>query len=436
MQSKKNVKVKEVIESLCRLLSVLEVDSIPSAETFRRAKFNKGEEAAVQFWTLLYNIILKATPLEYGCSCTTHTDEVSQSRMVRGFLWMSGYGADWVIGPQLQEVGSRQLLLALGWLLSSGDLLDVMLRERIMQLDTVAQATTVSLRIAGPIEWTEADSQSSDPNLLRRLQWQIGRLRFQRRRLMSLQEERARLLDQILSSTIQVPSHPSSDGHTCINSSVLKEACQQVQKLCDVLEAYLDWKHLESLFWSWMESVLDCQRTDQIGEPPPDAQAAIHQTSRGRGGPRHGDPGRGGLELLEGMLLRLQTGLRNTYPGQVQSLPHLTGIGERSRGLSGSSQEEVEKRVSVRLRDLEEDSAPTVFCQGYRPILQPVRPKTAAPGGVGWSSEYQASQLMVQLRQKEARLLERRNLRRQAQRTEIQELVGQVEGVVLIPPTL
>ena len=49
MLSKKNVKVKEVIESLCRLLSVLDVDSIPSAETFRRAKFNKGEEAVSLF---------------------------------------------------------------------------------------------------------------------------------------------------------------------------------------------------------------------------------------------------------------------------------------------------------------------------------------------------------------------------------------------------
>lgn len=43
MQRERSVKVKEVITSLCRLLSGLNVESIPTAEVFRRAKFNRKD---------------------------------------------------------------------------------------------------------------------------------------------------------------------------------------------------------------------------------------------------------------------------------------------------------------------------------------------------------------------------------------------------------
>lgn len=43
MQREKSVKVKEVITSLCKLLSGLSVESIPTAEAFRRAKFNRED---------------------------------------------------------------------------------------------------------------------------------------------------------------------------------------------------------------------------------------------------------------------------------------------------------------------------------------------------------------------------------------------------------
>lgn len=42
-ECKKNVKAKEVITTLCKFLSALDVDSVPTAEVFRRAKFNKAD---------------------------------------------------------------------------------------------------------------------------------------------------------------------------------------------------------------------------------------------------------------------------------------------------------------------------------------------------------------------------------------------------------
>lgn len=42
-ERKNYVKIKEVITALCKLLSALGVESVPNAEVFRRAKFNKTD---------------------------------------------------------------------------------------------------------------------------------------------------------------------------------------------------------------------------------------------------------------------------------------------------------------------------------------------------------------------------------------------------------
>lgn len=48
-ERKKNVKAKEVITALCKFLSALDVESVPTAEVFRRAKFNKTDAVSDTF---------------------------------------------------------------------------------------------------------------------------------------------------------------------------------------------------------------------------------------------------------------------------------------------------------------------------------------------------------------------------------------------------
>lgn len=253
-----------------------------------------------------------------------------------------------------------------------------------------------------------------------------------------MQEERARLLHLILSSISQACSSPLADDQHNINSTALKEAIQQVQTLCDVLEAYLDWKQQESIFWSWMDSVLDFHLTDQREELPVAMTTPRHQTSRGRGDPclHHQVNQVGGqLGLLESTLRRLQTEPGYTLPGQVRrGLCPPPAEGRGGGLLPGPSQEQVERTVALMLQGLAEASSPAALYQGYRPSLQPGGPAAAACSRAGRPGESQASQMILRLRQKEARLLERRDLWSRAQRTEIQQLVGQLEGVVLIPP--
>lgn len=56
-ECKKNVNVKDVITTLCKLLSALDVESVPTAEVFRKAKFNKTDAVSLPKFTktlLLY----------------------------------------------------------------------------------------------------------------------------------------------------------------------------------------------------------------------------------------------------------------------------------------------------------------------------------------------------------------------------------------------
>ncbi|KAL0969745.1 hypothetical protein UPYG_G00231720 [Umbra pygmaea] len=467
MQREKSVKAKEVIESLCELLSSLGVECVPCAETFRRAKFNKEGDAVVQFWKLLHNVLFKTLILE--CSCQRQSDLESQSRHVRGALWQCGYGASWVVGQDPDchpsEVGSRDLLLAFGWVLSSGNLLEIMLKARALELDSLSLLTTVSLGITkdegSPGDVTGRESlqeravMQTDEWLLRRLQWHYGKLRFRWRSLLTVQEERARILHQVLSvdrthSTSQLSQCEAHRG----SSAVLRKEMDHVRTVCHLLEAYLEWKNQETLFWSWMDSVLDCQLSDQRSEDTVEDMTPVHQVvDRSRS---HGDQERGKLERSDGLLQRLQTELRDareTLTTQSRKAWRTVPDVEKL--------EEIERRVALKLRALAESYASTSPSDhtAYRPMLrvpqprssqQPRRLETIGPvacdGAVLPGREagmarvqIQASSLIRELQQREDVLLGELAQMRQARREEIQGLTAsrlEGVGVVLIPPVL
>ncbi|KAJ7990857.1 hypothetical protein DPEC_G00291260 [Dallia pectoralis] len=478
MQREKSVKAKEVIESLCKLLSSLGVECVPSAETFRRAKFNKDEDVVVEFWKLLHNVLLKACLLE--CPCQTQSDQETQSRHVRSALWHCGYGASWIFGQKpgsggyTSEVGSRDLLVAFGWVLSSQRLVDVMLNARAIQLDTLSLPPVVSLCIPktrgspGAVPGEEGPKASevkqSEDHLLRRLQWHYGKLRFQWRSLLSIQEERATILHKVLSwtSTLSTSQSPRS-AVSGPGSAVLRKEVERLRTLVRLQEAYLEWKRQEPLFWCWMDSVLDCQLAepctdDGAGDKSPSSTVVNRSCF-------HVDKDTDELERLDGQLLRLQTGLREKrrqLTAQVTQLTaQVTQLTAQSRNVSSDVTElkDIEKRVAFRIQALVEScTCPSTSGRtGYRPSLQgpetlpthcqPSRPGT---GSSAWDEavppdreegmirdQIGASSLIRELRQREELLLEKLTRMSQARREEIQEqTASRLEGVgvVLIPP--
>lgn len=136
-------------------------------------------------------------------------------------LWQTGYYTEWLWcgqdgGGEAQSFSSRDLLLALGWLLATGAL-EKLLTKRVQQLDrtllTHAQVRTdiiillvnsFCIHSGGPLSpflcqvcLQPPSNMQADVASLRKLQWLVGRLRFQGQSLLSMQEEHARLLHAV-----------------------------------------------------------------------------------------------------------------------------------------------------------------------------------------------------------------------------------------------
>ncbi|XP_028294537.1 tubulin epsilon and delta complex protein 1-like isoform X1 [Gouania willdenowi] len=371
-----SVSVKHVIGALCKLLTAVGLERVPIPETFRRAKFGGGPEADL-FWKLLSDILLTANIV----SSETHLHLKGEHReLVCAGLWQSGYHANWMFdrndgreGGEQKAFSSRDLLLALGWLLAAG-ILEQVVMQRMLKLDR----TLVTCRLVSPSFPSELPV---DPASLRRLQWLTGSLRHQGRSLLSSLHERTR---------------------------VLHKDCGRIQQLCDLLEAFVSWKQMEDVFWSWMDSVADCHQTHAAIQRP----ACLPNQS-----PRHCLHGTQQLKKLEDVLQKLSS----SQQGQIEA---------------------------QKLRD--------ELCVSFLPPPPPPPlPHSSLPSSSSLSPAYRArfhpqssgrptvgpaeghvlaSHAVDQLRHTEAVLMERRRSKRMDNRAELQEISGRNEELVLIPP--
>ncbi|XP_029349927.1 tubulin epsilon and delta complex protein 1 [Echeneis naucrates] len=384
-----SVEVKKVVGALCRLLAATGLNAVPTPETFRRAKFGEGVDVESQFWLLLANILQKTGVISSETSTQLPED---LRKLVAAGLWQTGFYANWMHVKEDGEeeegtsFSSRDLLLALGWLLAAGTL-EKLLTQRVQQLDkTLLTSISVNIQVSHELH--------SDSASLRKLQWLVGCLRHQRRILCFMLEERARLLHAVFSAS---PATTVSSDHS---STVLQSDCVRMQQLCDLLEAYLNWKQEEKVFWTWMDSVLDCHLIDPVGKKSTYTPSMFQDRNQGQ-------------DKLDEIPLRLPT----TQEGQ-----------RRGR-------EDTEDRVVFPLPSL-----PTLL-QTHRIQLQVGKPvghmmhsAERLHGREEAQDELSASQAVELLLQIEAVLLERRDKQRLANRMQMEEMIAELNELVLIPP--
>lgn len=448
MQREKSVKVKEVITSLCRLLSGLNVESIPTAEAFRRAKFNR-KDAAVDMWSLLSSLLQRAFVLDCACQDSKGKDFDTQLQFVKSVLWHCGYGALWVVGPEppshIEEVGSRDLLLAFGWVLSYRNLLESLLAEKVYQLDALASAPKGimpgqrNILAHGPEE--EATETMKKGETLQTLQWQYGKLRLQWKSLLSAQEERSRLTHRVVSNinaSAICQTNVTGSHHSNITPTALDKELERIQTLNGILEAYLDWKLHEPLFWCWMDSVIDSSLANacevKSADWPPGERAVTLKCP-------HGDKARRAVRRLDKMLLRLQTKLRVRRIERSTLTLTSQGRHQEVSQLSERQRIKVENRVAGYLEGLCLTNASAITSRGFLPCLQdspPAKPshrlQTREPGLTATAGKLQALWALKELRDREAVLQWQLDRLKQTMRGEIHKLASTMEGVVLIPP--
>ncbi|NXB84905.1 TEDC1 protein, partial [Vidua chalybeata] len=243
------------VGALCRALPPR---ARPAPDTLRRARFDRPQ-ASLDFWKLLY-VLLKQI---HGGRWTESDAIGAQVRFVKWALWYHGYGR-----PQLQRLpadgsaGSRELLLAFSWLLHSTGLLEQLLARNRVQTGDETSVCTCEDELPNSQEGT-SKAGPEDRVDVRYLQWLNGRLRLQWCSLHAQHQEQCKLLHKIHLFTSG--SHTDQNlGHFSVTETDLirqpenyKQLLQLLESETTQLEAFLEWKQLEPVYWQWMETVLD-----------------------------------------------------------------------------------------------------------------------------------------------------------------------------------
>ncbi|XP_054653081.1 tubulin epsilon and delta complex protein 1 isoform X3 [Dunckerocampus dactyliophorus] len=215
----------------------------------------------------------------------------------------------------------------------------------------------------------------------------------------------------------RLPESSSSSGQSC---TVLSESCVGVQELCDLLELYLNWKKAETVFWTWMDSVEICHVKDAVTERPTHTL-----TKRAAACP----PGRLCADELEGIRSRLTTVQLMSQKGLKAARGDTEDRGER---LEDSSETYCDKPPFLSL------STPLALSQAYRARFQAQRPvkhhSCPAEGRGQNAKELSASQVVELLHEIERQLLKRRDTQRLTNRMQLQQMIGKLDELVLIPP--
>ncbi|XP_073212347.1 tubulin epsilon and delta complex protein 1 isoform X2 [Lepidochelys kempii] len=195
------------IGALCRALPP---GSRPAPETFRLAKFDRPE-ASLQIWRLLYSLLKQIHDGGW-----TELDTIgTQIRFVKSVLWYHGYGRpEFYQLPSDSSQGSRELLLAFSWLLNRISLLEQLLTVNRVKIRDEASVCTIHSYTSGcHMDQTIGHFSVTETDLIRQ---------------------------------------PDS----------YKQLLQSLESETSRLEAFLEWKRLEPVYWHWMETVLDTLSED------------------------------------------------------------------------------------------------------------------------------------------------------------------------------
>eukprot|EP00071_Canis_lupus_P044597 XP_022278154.1 uncharacterized protein C14orf80 homolog isoform X1 [Canis lupus familiaris] len=391
----------------------------PSPETFRRAKFDRPE-AAPPLWRMLF---LALSPLPGDCAPAPRAPPAppaleAQVRLVKRALRSQGYPRRALAQlPEDGARGSRELLLALAWLLARGPLLERLLgRTRVRLGDEVALCQGEAPASPGP---PAACGGADGPVDIRHLQWLMGKLRLQWRNLMTSQQEQCALLGKIHSYTRGCHSDRSL-GHLSVAETEMlrdpeggRQLLRRLESENARLEAALAWRRRELVFWQWMDTVL--------GACPLEAAQPPFL-------PRIPESGADQLEMVAQQLQALHEELQGAVEPRraAWEARQVGGSGSEWSALQRATQEAVGQELAALRRAWEEGGAPA---QPHGPCRL-VKSDARASGGPG----LRAAEVIGALRSREACLeAVLRQLQSQC-RQELAQLAAALPGLIWILP--
>ncbi|XP_072284749.1 tubulin epsilon and delta complex protein 1 isoform X3 [Pyxicephalus adspersus] len=252
--------IKDALFALCRILS--SCGSVIDPETFRKAKFNRPE-AASAFWKLLY-CLLKHIYSRNDVSSNSRNEwgvKGDEIRYVKSILQTQGYGRAAFYGlPNDGSEGSREALLAFSWLIYTAKILEVILeKKRINTGDHNTFCTCPqNMDFRKKKSFIKSTKQDID---VRYLQWLNGRLQLFWQNLYTSHLEKCNMLNKIHLYTQRCQTDQQTHHLSAMETELVKhpEICNTVMQSLEsedsYLQAYLEWRCLETVYWQWMETV-------------------------------------------------------------------------------------------------------------------------------------------------------------------------------------
>lgn len=253
---------------------------------------------------------------------------------------------------------------------------------------------------------------------VRYLQWLMGKLRFRWRKLMASQQEQCSLLGKIHSYTRGCHSDHRL-GHLSVTETELlrdpeagRQLLRRLQSENARLEAALEWRCRELVFWQWMDTVL--------GACPPESSWPTFL-------PRIPERGADELELVAGELQALQEELQAAAEARRAAwASRVGGLGPEWSAAQRAAQEAVGQELAA-LRQAWERGGGRAQPHGPHRL---VRSEAGVLGGPG----LQAAEVIGVLRSREA-CLEVTLHRLQGQcRQELARLAEALPSVIWILP--
>ncbi|XP_064003271.1 tubulin epsilon and delta complex protein 1 [Pogoniulus pusillus] len=435
--------LSDAVGALCRALPPR---VRPAPDTLRRAKFDQPQ-ASLDLWRLLYTLLKQI----HGEKRTESDTIDNQIRFVKSALWYHGYGRPGLYQlPCDGSVGSRELLLAFSWLLQRLNLLEKLLaRNRVKTGDEISVCTCED-ELPNCQESATAmvpEYGLEDRVDVRYLQWLNGRLRFQWRSLHAQQQEQCKLLHKI--HLLTSGSHVDQNlGHLSVTEMDLirqpenyKQLLQLLESETMQLEAFLEWKQLEPVYWQWMETVLD-----SVAEEGStcDSQDAHVQPSRQQVPPScpWADSLTGQIERLSRDLMTLHDHLHELVTQRRAAWCEKVKTRKEELQKEGfpDSARQIRERVELKLLDLTRLCAPNKNKAhgSYRLVLRSKHPTSkrgfSRPVSKEPVSTVSATEVIRELQMREASLERELKQLQEECKQRLDAIAEGLDGVICISP--
>lgn len=269
MASKQHI--RDTINALCKII-VYNGGTKITPEHFRLAKFNKNEVTGVM-WKLLFETIWF---LKFNTFKTTKDFDSDHNRDIilwtKDSLLKKGYFIKGFYDlPGDMNFGSREILLAFGWLISKFKLLQVFLDNSHGVFEECLPINWESLIRPSPLNKrkTGIDSLLHENDIsIDQLSWMVGNLMFRIKGLFTAENELVSLIGKLHVAT-QGADTPK--GHLSALEVFLLKHPKELQKFIEKTRQYnnylgniLTFAEMQDVFWQWLESVFDAKISESI----------------------------------------------------------------------------------------------------------------------------------------------------------------------------